>query len=222
MRTILFTILLVLTGQVMGQEIRENILENKTYLERSAYFQANPLKEKQVIMLGNSLTQGGEWDKYFPIQQPVNRGIAGDNTLGMLGRLHEIIAAKPYKLFIMAGINDISLGRSNDKIMTGIKSMVYQVQEGSPDTKIYIQSLLPINNDNNRYRRMLKKEKQIEKLNKELKKFCKEAGITFIDIYPALLSGKRKLNAEYTGDGLHLTDKGYAIWAEQIRSYIEE
>lgn len=222
MRTALFTILLVLTGQLMGQEIRENILENKTYLERSAYFEANSLKEGQIIMLGNSLTQGGEWDKFFPEQQPVNRGIAGDNTLGMLGRLHEIIIAKPRKLFIMAGINDISLGRSNDKIMIGIKSMVYQIQEGSPNTKIYVQSLLPINNDNNRYKRMLKKEKQIEKLNKELKKFCKETGVTFIDVYPALLSGKRKLNAEYTGDGLHLTDKGYAVWVEQIRSYIEE
>lgn len=222
MRTIFLLLLLSLSAYLTGQEIRENILENKTYLERSAYFKTNPIKEGQIVFLGNSLTQGGQWNNYFPSQQPVNRGIAGDNTLGMLGRLHEIIAAKPKKLFILAGVNDISLGRSNDMIMTGIKSMIYQVKEGSPETEIYVQSLLPINNDNNQYKRMLGKEKQIEKLNKELKKFCKETGITFIDIYPALLSGKRKLNADYTGDGLHLNEKGYAVWAEQIRIYVEK
>jgi len=204
-----------------GQEIHENILENKTYLERMEYFKANPLNEGQIVFLGNSLTQGGQWEVYFPLQNPANRGIAGDNTLGMLGRLHEIIAAKPQKLFIMAGINDISLSRSNDMIMTGIKSMIYQVREGSPNTIIYVQSLLPINNDGNRYKRMLDKEKQIEKLHKELKKFCKKEKIAFIDIYPFFLSEKRKLNAEYTTDGLHLNEKGYTVWANQIREYIE-
>jgi lysophospholipase L1-like esterase len=221
MKTIFLAILLFLSMYASGQEIHENILENKTYLERMEYFKANPLNDGQIVFLGNSLTQGGQWEAYFPSQNPANRGIAGDNTLGMLGRLHEIIMAKPEKLFIMAGINDISLNRSNEMIMTGIKSIIYQVREGSPDTKIYIQSLLPINNDDNRYKRMLNKEKQIEKLNKELKKFCKKEKITFIDIYPSFLSEKRKLNVEYTTDGLHLNEKGYTVWADQIRKYIE-
>lgn len=221
MRTKLLTLLLFLSAYVMGQEIHENILENQTYVERSAYFKQNPLKEGQIVLLGNSLTQGGSWSEYFPQQNPANRGISGDNTLGMLGRLHEIIKAKPSKLFILAGVNDISLGRSNDKILNGIKSIIYQVKEGSPSTTIYVQSLLPINKDVCKYQRMKNKEKQIEKLNKEIIQFCKSENITFINLYPHFLSEKRKLDAKYTSDGLHLNEAGYAVWTNQIRKYVE-
>ncbi|MFT4222431.1 GDSL-type esterase/lipase family protein [Dysgonomonas sp.] len=221
MRTKLLTLLLFISAYTMGQEIHENILENQTYLERSAYFKQNPLKEGQIVFLGNSLTQGGKWNEYFPEQNPANRGISGDNTLGMLGRLHEIIKAKPSKLFILAGINDISLGRSNDKVLNGIKSIIYQVKEGSPNTTIYVQSLLPINKDVCKYKRMMNKEKQIEKLNKEIIKFCKSENITFINLYPHFLSEKRKMDAKYTSDGLHLNEAGYAVWTNQIRKYVE-
>lgn len=222
MRTILLTFSLFVSMCLTAQEIEENILENKTYMERMAFFRANPLQKGQVIFLGNSLTQGGKWDVYFPVQNPVNRGISGDNTLGMLGRLHEIIDSRPSKLFLLAGINDISLNRTNDKIMTGIKSIIYQVKAGSPGTKIYVQSLLPINNSPNRYKRMLDKEKQIEELNKELQEFCDKENILFINIYPAFLGGERLLDARYTTDGLHLNDDGYAVWTDQIRKYVEE
>ena len=221
MRTISILLLLIFSGNAICQEIKENILENGNYLERSKLFEENPLKENQIVFLGNSITQAGQWDLYFPDAQPANRGIGGDNTLGMLGRLHEIIKAKPRKLFIMAGINDISLGRSNDKIMNGITSMVYQVKAGSPDTEIYIQSVLPINNDFSQYKRLQKKEKQIEKLNKELKKLCKKEELTYIDLYPHFLQSKRKLESKYTGDGLHLNDEGYAVWIKQIQDFMK-
>ena len=204
MRTILSILMLFCTMILSAQEIQENILENKTYLERMAYFKATPLTNGQIIFLGNSLTQGGKWNEYFPTQKPVNRGIAGDNTLGMLNRLNEIIIAKPKKVFLMAGINDISLSRSNEKIMIGIKSIIYQIETGSPYTKIYVQSLLPINN------------------NRNVKAFCEKENITFINIYPAFLSEDRTLDARYTTDGLHLNDNGYTVWVDQIRKYVEE
>lgn len=222
MRTILLTLLLFSTMILSAQEIEENILENKTYIERMAYFKANPLKKGQIVFLGNSLTQGGKWDVYFPNQKPANRGIAGDNTLGMLYRLNEVINAQPSKLFLLAGVNDISLNRTNEKIMTGIRSIIYQIKSGSPGTKLFVQSLLPINNNPVRYKRMLNKEKQIDELNKELQKLCAQEGITFINIYPTFLGGERLLDAKYTTDGLHLNDNGYSIWVDQIRKYVEE
>lgn len=221
MRFLIITLFVLFSLPFMGQEIEENILENATYKQRMAFFENNPLEKGQVIFLGNSLTQGGKWDEYFTDAKPVNRGISGDNTLGMLNRLHEIIEARPRKLFLLAGINDISLGRSTDKIMTGLKAILYQLKSGSPETQIYVQSLLPINNEEfGNYKRMLKKEKNIEKLNKELKKFCKEEGIIFIDIYPLFLAKKRKMDAKYTTDGLHLNEDGYRVWVAGIIEYV--
>lgn len=218
---ILLILIFLYSSFAMSQEIEENILENPTYQSRMIYFKTHPLMRKQIVFLGNSLTQGGKWNEYFPIQNPANRGIAGDNTLGMLGRLHEIIEARPSKLFIMAGINDISLGRSNEKIITCIKSIIYQVKTGSPDTQIYVQSVLPINNDIAPYTRLKGKEKQIERLNKDLERFSAQMGAFFVNLYPSFLSSKSKLDVKYTTDGLHLNDAGYALWSEKIRTIIE-
>ncbi|WP_165040390.1 GDSL-type esterase/lipase family protein [Dysgonomonas sp. ZJ709] len=222
MRIKFATLLLFFSVYVMGQEIQENIQESQTYIDRMAYFKQHPLTEGQIIFLGNSLTQAGKWDEYFPNQQPVNRGIAGDNTEGMLARIDEIIAAKPKKLFIMAGINDISLSRSNKKIINNISTMIVMIKEGSPDTQIYLQSVLPINNEVGIYSRLKKKEKTIEKLNKELHKLSKKENLVFINIYPSFLIKKRQLDARYTTDGLHLNEEGYTVWVNQIQYFVEE
>lgn len=219
-KNILLLILGMISTASMAQEIDENILENATYLSRKANFRANPLKKGQAIFLGDSLTQGGEWDEYFPNEKPANRGIAGDNTEGMLARIHEVIAAKPSKLFIMAGANDISLQRDNAIIIRQLKMLLRQVQAGSPTTTIYVQSALPICNAKLKYQRMKEKESVIEDYNDRLKSLCKEMDIPYIDIYSGLLSGPSSLNPEFTADGLHLNNAAYAIWAEIVGEYI--
>lgn len=222
MRSIFAAVFLLSSICMTGQEIKENILENQTYIDRAAYFKEHPLQQGQIVFLGNSITQAGKWDEYFPIQKPANRGISGDNTEGMLARLDEIIEAKPNKLFIMAGINDISLNRPNKKIMANVKEIIARVKQETPQTAIYIQSVLPINTEIIKYSRLKKKEKQIEKLNKDLRKLAKKENLIFIDIYPSFLVKKRKMDARYTADGLHINEEGYSIWVNQIRNYVEE
>lgn len=206
----------------LGQEIDENLLENKHYIERMEYFKANPLKKGQIVFFGNSITEAGKWDTYFPKQQPANRGISGDNTEGMLARMHEVIASKPSKLFIMAGVNDISLQRSNDVIIRQMKMLLRQVKAGNPETKVYVQSSLPLCKAKLAYSRLKGKEIQIENYNTLLKNLCNEMNITYIDIYSLLLEKPLTLNEKYTSDGLHINEEAYKIWVEHIRKYVEE
>lgn len=206
----------------MGQEIDENLLENAHYIKRMEHFKANPLKKGQIVFFGNSITEAGKWDVFFAKQQPANRGIAGDNTEGMLARMHEVIAAKPSKLFIMAGVNDMSLQRTNDVIIRQMKMLLRQVKAGSPETKIYVQSALPICDAKLTYERYKGKEIQIENYNTLLKALCNEMNITYIDIYSLLLEKPLTLNNEYTSDGIHIDEKAYNIWAEHIRKYVEQ
>lgn len=196
--------------------------ETELYKNRIEHFKANPLKLHQIVFLGNSLTQGGQWEDYFPGQGPANRGIIGDNTEGMLARLDEIIAAKPAKLFMLMGINDISQNQSNKHIYNNIEEIVHRVKTGSPATIIYIQSLLPINNGFNRYKRLINKEKQITRLNTRLKKLCKKETINFVNLYPLFLQKKCTMNEHYTTDGLHLNEAGYRIWVNSIREMVED
>jgi lysophospholipase L1-like esterase len=186
-------------------------------------FKKNPIEKNATVFLGNSLTEGGNWSLFFPEQTVCNRGISGDNTLGVLNRLGEIISAQPKAVFLLIGINDISLNRKNDKIFGNIKAIVYQLQAASPQTEIYIQSLFPINNDFKRYSRLSGKELQIKDLNANLKEFCNEENIPFVYLYPILCSSeeKDKLNPEFTVDGLHLNEKGYRAWATELKKHIK-
>lgn len=221
MKQLLFICLLFLSFTAMGQEERKEY-DTETYRSRMAEFKNKPLKKGQVVFLGNSITQAGKWDEYFPASNVANRGISGDNTEGMLNRIEEIAESKPSKLFITAGINDISQNAKNKQIISRIRNIVYQVKVKSPNTVIYIGSVLPINNDFDRYKRLHKKEKQIEKLNKDLEKFCKSRGdVTFINVYTSFLIKKRKMDPKYTTDGLHLNEDGYTRWVVQLRTFVE-
>ncbi len=55
------------------------------------------------VMIGDSLTNYGEWHEIFPETSIVNRGIVGDTTYGVIRRLDSIINTKPDNAFIMLG-----------------------------------------------------------------------------------------------------------------------
>jgi lysophospholipase L1-like esterase len=195
--------------------------ETNFYIERMEYFRQNPLEQNQIIFLGNSLTQGGKWQEYFPNQRIANRGIVGDNTDGILARLGEIIAARPEKLFILSGANDVSQDLTNEYISENMRQIMRRVKESSPETTIFWQSVLPINNDFGRYQRMIGKEEQIKELNRIIREICEEEGIEFIYLYPLFLNENGQLDPQFTTDGLHLNEAGYEIWVEKIREFVE-
>ena len=195
--------------------------ETDFYINRMEYFKQNPLKKNQIIFLGNSHTQGGKWQEYFPDKRIANRGIVGDNTDGVLARLDEIINAQPEKLFILTGVNDISQDLDNDYIINNMRQIIRQVQAGSPETIIFWQSNLPINNNFGRYRRLIGKEEQIKQLNAMIEKLAEEENIHFIYLYPLFQNEEGLLYPKLTTDGLHLNEAGYKIWVEKIRQFVE-
>lgn len=193
----------------------------ETYKKRTAYFSQNPLREEQIVFFGNSITQAGNWESYFPEQRPANRGISGDNTEGMLARIDEVVKAKPAKFFIMAGINDISLSRSNTTIVRNYREIIRAVKKGSPQTRIYIQSLLPINNDFAQYKRLAGKERQVSDLNIRLRALAQSESTRFVHLFPYFTDSAGKLKKKFTDDGLHLTPEAYSLWVEIIRRDME-
>lgn len=193
----------------------------ESYKNRTAYFSQHPLSEGQIVFFGNSITQAGEWSAYFPDANVSNRGISGDNTEGMLARLTEITEAKPTKFFIMAGINDISLSRPNGLIVRNYRQIIRIIRKTSPETHIYMQSVLPVNNDFGRYKRLLGKERQIVELNTQLRLLAQSEDISFINLYLFFTNAEGKLKKEFTGDGLHLSAEAYALWVQMLHSHMK-
>ena len=107
---------------------------------------------------------------------------------------------------------------TTDSIVYRIDQTLTRIQKESPETKVYLQSLLPIDESFNRYKRLANKTYQIPEINARLEALAKEKKITFINLYPLFTEkGTNVLRKELTSDGLHLNDKGYQIWVDAIK-----
>lgn len=85
------------------------------YDQRATLFEVLPTSKKDIIFLGNSITNGGEWAELLGNPHVKNRGISGDRTDGVLDRLHVITKGKPAKIFLLIGINDLSAAAASRK-----------------------------------------------------------------------------------------------------------
>lgn len=182
------------------------------YDQKLSMFEQMPTPKKTIVWLGDSITDGGEWSELFPSYNTMNRGISSDNTFGVLNRLHEVIKRKPKKIFLLVGINDIARGVPEEVILRNYRKIVDSVQLHSPTTKLYIQSLLPTNNNFTQFKNHQNKTAQILSVNEGLKKLCAEMHISYINLYDGFLNKAGKLDEKYTNDGLHLTGEGYRHW----------
>ena len=193
------------------------------YYKRFLQFMDEPaIGNKDIVMLGNSLTEnGGDWAARLGNKNVRNRGIIGDEVMGVYDRLHQILPGHPAKLFLLIGVNDVSHDLTTDTIVGMIRVTVERIRKESPDTKLYLQSLLPINESFGRYKRLAGKTNMIPEINKQLEELAKEKGLTYINLFPLFTEkGSNVLRAELSTDGLHLKEEGYKIWVKAIRKKI--
>lgn len=181
-----------------------------------------PITSNDIVMLGNSLTEGGgDWSG-LGWKNVRNRGIIGDVIEGLDNRLHQILPGKPKKLFIMSGTNDVSHDLSTDSIVKLTDKLITRIQKGSPTTKVYLQSLLPINESFGRYKRLTGKTDQFPEINAELEKLAKAKGIQFINLFPLFCEkGTNNLRKDLTNEGLHINQEGYKIWCKELKRVVK-
>jgi lysophospholipase L1-like esterase len=181
------------------------------YQDKKTHFETLPKSEEEIIFLGDSLTDLCEWSEFFRNSRIKNRGICGDTTEGILNRIDNIVESKPQKLFLMIGINDLSQGRKVEDVLNSYKLILKTLQEQTPKTKVFIQSLLPVNTQSFPNRNPELTEKVIQ-VNATLKELAKEFSFQYIDLYSSFLDSNNQLDAHYTSDGVHLKGQGYLIW----------
>lgn len=191
------------------------------YARRATLFDELPIGKKDIVMLGNSLTDGCEFNELMGNRHIKNRGIVGDIIQGLIDRIGPIIKGQPKKLFIMSGVNDISHDVSADSIARAMEKLIVMVKQGSPRTKIYLQSLLPFNNDVREWKLLKGRDHVVVEANALLEQVAHRQGVTWINLYPLFVDDQGRLRADLTNDGLHLMGKGYLIWRDAIKPYIK-
>jgi len=183
------------------------------YPVRIQEFKNNPLKQNDIVFLGNSLTENaGDWSLRFNAPNLRNRGIAGDVTEGVLARLGEIYYFKPASVFIEIGINDLFASKTPEFIAGNIREMVRRISKNTPETKVYVQTILPTSNQY--------LVADIKATNDILRDSASALGYTLVELHDLFADASDLIKTEYTTDGVHLTAAGYEVWINEEKKYI--
>ena len=193
------------------------------YYQRATLFEELPVTSSDIIFLGNSITNGGEWAELFDNPHVKNRGISGDVCMGVYDRLDAILKGSPAKIFLLIGINDVDRGASADTIVERIGMIVDKIRKDSPSTKIYLQSVLPVSDHYKMFNGHTSRWQVVPEINKGLVRLAADRGVKYIDLYSHFIDNTTgKMNIEYTNDGLHLLGKGYKKWVGIVKPYVDE
>jgi lysophospholipase L1-like esterase len=182
------------------------------------YFSQLPVAKKSIIFFGDSITQWGDLGELLDFTKVLNRGIAGDNTFGLAARVNEVTRHHPKKVFILIGTNDINKKIPTEYIITNYIKIIQSIKQQSQHTKIYVQSVFPINNQLIGRQYYTGTNEQIQQLNKALKQMAVSQGVTYVDVYSQLLDEKKEeMEKALTYDGLHLSGLGYRQWINVLK-----
>ena len=191
-------------------------------LQRRSLFEVLPVLSSDIVFLGNSITDGCEWSELFNNRHVKTRGISADRSGWLLDRLDPIIAGHPKKLFLMIGTNDLAGGASPEQIVADVARLIDRFQAESRWTKIYVQSILPVNGEAfSKYKGHYEHSHLIVPTNKLLEALCDEKGVTYLDVWGALADHDGRLDKRYTNDGLHLMGEGYVVWRDAIKQHVK-
>ena len=191
------------------------------YHQRASHFATLPIDSNDIIFLGNSLSDNGLWNEMFDNPDIKNRGIIGDIVQGISDRVGFVTKGHPKKIFLLIGVNDVSHHLTPDSIVTAVEKLIVKIKQESPETELYLQSWLPINNDFKRYRNMIGKEETILQGNVFLEQVARRQGVTWINLFPLFADRECKLPRHLTNDGLHLNEEGYKIWRDAVAKYVD-
>jgi lysophospholipase L1-like esterase len=179
---------------------------------------APPSPDKpRVVFFGDSITDGWRLNEYFEGRDFVNRGISGQVTGEMLGRMQsDVIALQPKAMIILAGTNDIARGTALPTIQKNLTSIAELAELHK--IKPIFTSILPVSDyhkANNPRFEMTKGRppEKILEMNKWLRAFCQRHSYTYVDYFAAMADAKGFLGADLADDGLHPNAKGYRVMA---------
>lgn len=204
----------------LGLQESQAPIDEGNWQNLSSTFAVLPRRPGSIVFLGDSLTRGVEWAELLDEPFARNRGISGDRADWVLHRVEEAVGDRPSQLFLMIGINDLLTDRAVPEILVDYEAILIEVRRLSPQTRVFVQSVLPVNNAL-LFRTFTHTvdSAEVRALNEGIRKLAAARGATYIDLYP-IFSRDDQLSLEYTHDGIHLNGAAYLAWKAALAPYL--
>lgn len=205
---------IVLPRYIKDQKIKK-LTEEYYNTKVESFEKENPtLNDVDIVFLGDSLTDGCDLEKYYPLYNAVNRGISGDTTDGLLNRLKvSAYDVDPTGVVLLIGVNDISSGVKPDELSDNYEKIITGLKENLPDTIIVWCSMTALGGKSAKY------NDTVIICNQKIKLLAEKYDCVFVDLFTPLCDVEtREIKEEYTTDGTHLTDAGYQVVSREINN----
>lgn len=174
--------------------------------------------KKTIVFTGSSSVRLWEsLESSFPNHQIVNSGFGGSEASDLLEHSQKLIHRfRPKKVFIYEGDNDINSKKTPKQVLNDMQMIIAKIHEMNTNTEIVLISAKP-----SLSRWHLKKD--YKKLNRKFKRLSKKNSLVdFVDIWKPMLDGRKVKKDIFIDDGLHMNEKGYQIWYNTLKKYVEE
>ena len=155
-----------------------------------------PIGNNDIMILGNNLVGGAEWHELLDNPCVKSRNTWPDVVNSLPALAKQIAAKQPRAIVLQSSYNmpdslpkGANLGADFDAdiIVAKMQEAIDAIRQASPDTKILIQSLIPVNSTYEKYAAFNGTAKKVKAANKKLQKLAKKAKVTWIDVYPAMV-----------------------------------
>jgi len=183
-----------------------------------------------IAFIGDSITQGWEgngrnvWTKYYGNRKCLNFGVGGDRTEHVLWRFEngQLDGIKPKAAVLMIGTNNSNKNRdgteqySEAEILEGVQVIIQKIRARLPETKVLVVGIFP------RAKTFSPQRGKILQINQALAKVADGNLIHYLDFGSQLIETDGSISREIMPDALHLSEKGYEIWAQAIEPKLKE
>ena len=152
----------------------------------------------------------------FPDDRVINRGFGGAELSDVSHFYDQVIAPyAPARIFLYAGDNDVEAGKSADQVFEDYVSLVQRIRTDFPEANVVFISIKPSK------ARWLKWPIMVE-ANELVREYVKKhPSLDYADLATPLLNEDGEPGDYYVDDGLHLNERGYALWQVALAEYLD-
>lgn len=167
---------------------------------------------RSIAFVGDGITQGGDWQSWFPDRETHNLGLSGSTSDDLIGRREELGALQPEAIALMIGTNDFGNGKSVEHVVRNVEFLLMSLRRELPGTRMLVQSILP---------RAVEFTPQIEQTNRHLRQFAPVVRGQYLDLWPVMALAGGEIDPTLSDDGLHPNAQGYGAWLAELRPALE-
>jgi len=170
-----------------------------------------------VVFTGSSSIRKWKLETSFPTIHPINRGIGGSFTNDCIYYADRAITKyHPRLVVILVGENDLWSGKKVDLVEQDFVDLVGKIQSADKSTKVILLSQKP---SPKRFRIW----PELQEMNAWEKNFADDHdNVKYVDVSAEMLGPDGQPRAELYQDGLHPSEKGYAMWNRILGPYLEK